>query len=668
MKRILVLIIVLLCSNISNAQLGEIKGKVKDDKGDPVPFAIIVVVRDRLGLERTAKGTKADSNGEYSIKGLRKGEYNLMASSIGKFPTLEVEVLVKRNQITVQNFTLKNKSKLKKCVVIAGKVAVKPPRLIDVYKPKESIISDEEIRTASVRDVSSITSSTGVISTDDGGSKLEIGGGRADGIVYFVDGVLMTGSPSIPGTPIDKTHEMSSHVSDEKPEIKKISETTRIKAGILTAGEINDFQKWNYWKNIQSELFKNDRERWRINFTNRYSVQVMNKTRHPIVNAKVKLISHDDRILWEALTDNTGKAELWADPYNLEKENKNLFKVEVEFLSFKKSVVKIKDYNEGINLVFLNTECMTPYNVDIGFVVDATGSMADEISFLKVETKDVIKKIKSYNKNLQIRTGSVFYRDKGEHYLTRVSKLSNDVTQTTEFISKQEAYGGGDYEEAVNEALLAAIHELDWNENARARILFLMLDAPPHNNEAEITALQKVIQQAASRGIRIIPLTSSGTDKTTEFIMRSLALATNGTYTFLTDHSGVGYSHLAPSTDDYKVELANDLMARLVRQFTYMPECEETIIEENKENKSLSQSELSNTIKVYPNPSNGKFSIELPEGTEEMSITDLSGKTISIIEKPKTHLEYNLSNYPLGIYFIRYQFEGKSYSEKLVLH
>lgn len=202
MKRISILSIVLLYSITTQAQTGEIKGKVTDEKGEPVPFAIIVVINDEKGKEPTSTGTKADADGNYSLKGLKERKYNLMAKAIGRPSAIELDVSVKRNQVTIQNFTLEQRSITKKCVVITHSAKVRPPKLIDVYRPKESILSLEEIKEASARDHGSISSSSGGIIQSDKGGSLNTSGGRENSIVYFVDGIKQTGSPQLPANQI----------------------------------------------------------------------------------------------------------------------------------------------------------------------------------------------------------------------------------------------------------------------------------------------------------------------------------------------------------------------------------------------------------------------------------------------------------------------------------
>ena len=201
-KFLQVLSVLLLTSFTAAAQTGEIQGRVLDDKGEPVPFALVIVIRDQAGKDKTSKGTKADANGRYTLKGLNPGTYNLMATSVGKPSAIELGVQVSAGRPTEQNFSMEQKSNTKKQIDIIAKAPVKQPKLIDVYKPKENVIGEAEVKEASMRDVGSIAASTGGIVQSDVGGGLNAGGGREGGLVYFVDGVKMTGSPNVPATDI----------------------------------------------------------------------------------------------------------------------------------------------------------------------------------------------------------------------------------------------------------------------------------------------------------------------------------------------------------------------------------------------------------------------------------------------------------------------------------
>lgn len=83
-------------------------------------------------------------------------------------------------------------------------------------------------------------------------------------------------------------------------------------------------------------------------------------------------------------------------------------------------------------------------------------------------------------------------------------------------------------------------------------MIFLILDAPPHFEHIE--RYKNAVIKAAKMGVKIIPVTASGINRETDFLMKFTSILTNGTYTFITDHSGIGGDHLAPVHDEYEVE------------------------------------------------------------------------------------------------------------------
>ena len=94
-----------------------------------------------------------------------------------------------------------------------------------------------------------------------------------------------------------------------------------------------------------------------------------------------------------------------------------------------------------------------------------------------------------------------------------------------------------------------------------------MLDAPPHYEPDIVKEINDLIEDASAKGIKIIPVTASGIDKETEFLMRFMAVFTNGTYVFITNDSGIGNDHLKPSVGPYEVEYLNQLIVRLIDNY-----------------------------------------------------------------------------------------------------
>jgi len=342
------------------------------------------------------------------------------------------------------------------------------------------------------------------------------------------------------------------------------SENGGNQSGLITASEWNDLDNWSFWNSlISGEDYSDKSDYWGFHTNNRVSIMVKDGST-PVVDAKVELLK-DGQITWTARTDNLGRAELWIDLFE-----KNT-SANLDDFSLRINNQLINDgfdlFDERINEIQINAQ-NTANRIELVFIVDATGSMGDELEFLKDDLDDVIQRVEAINPQSEILTGSVFYRDREDEYEVRKSEFSSDVSTTLAFINQQSAAGGGDYPEAVHTALKTGIQQLQWSENARTRIAFLMLDAPPHYEPQIVNDLKNSIEIAAAKGIKIIPITASGIEKNTEFLMRYFAISTNGTYVFITDDSGIGNDHLEPSVGEYEVEYLNDLIVRLIKKYS----------------------------------------------------------------------------------------------------
>ncbi len=200
--------------------------------------------------------------------------------------------------------------------------------------------------------------------------------------------------------------------------------------------------------------------------------------------------------------------------------------------------------------------------LDLMFVFDTTGSMGDELLYLQKEFEDIAARVADQSTRFCVN----FYRDHGDEYVVRSNPFSDDIKATASLINAEYANGGGDYEEAVDEALLDAVAGHTWREEA-VKLMFLILDAPPHDIPETNANLKAAVEEAAAQGIRIIPIASSGVNEKTEGFLRSIAMITGGTYTFLTDDSGIGGSHLEPTVGAYTVEALNDMVVRLIKEY-----------------------------------------------------------------------------------------------------
>ena len=286
-----------------------------------------------------------------------------------------------------------------------------------------------------------------------------------------------------------------------------------------------------------------------------------------IENAAIKVYDASGNIIFSSRTDVNGAAYLYYNNNPLYRDSVPA-KIEAVFNgeTLTKEIAAGDLQDDAVVEFSFSTQNTAAKALDLMFVVDTTGSMMDEIRFLQAELSDVINKVRTNNDNLPIRLSVNFYRDHGDDYVVRSYEFSDDINEQLTYLNREYAFGGGDYEEAVEEALADAIDNHTWTDDS-TRLLFIVLDAPPHNTSDIRGSLAGIIDRASEKGIRIIPVASSGVDKETEFLLRTLAMTTGGTYTFLTNDSGIGGSHIEATVGEHTVEYLNNLLIRIIDSY-----------------------------------------------------------------------------------------------------
>ena len=343
------------------------------------------------------------------------------------------------------------------------------------------------------------------------------------------------------------------------------------KAGVLTAGEWNDLDHWDFWSGLMnSQEFGGMSEHWRMFTPRRVAVRVADAAGKRLPAIRITL-EQNQKVLWSTLTDNQGEANLWVDPFHAQAGTDNLVLTidgKPQASAPKLSSWNVQQEEAVVNFYILDKADVAEKRADIAFIVDATGSMSDEIDFLKKDLVDILDRAKGGIGEIGLRTATVFYRDTEDEYVTKFSSFTDDYRKTIQYISMQHAYGGGDLPEAVHTALEAGLQNLAWNTSARARIAFLVLDAPAHqDHQGVVESLQASVREYAKQGVKLIPVFCSSPSKECEFMCRFFAILTGGTYVFLTDDSGVGGDHIEASVGDFQVEPLNDLLVRLIAKY-----------------------------------------------------------------------------------------------------
>ena len=339
-----------------------------------------------------------------------------------------------------------------------------------------------------------------------------------------------------------------------------------IKPGQLTACAYDDNEHFSFWKSLVSQyaqtnesngLFQNYYEIFEFKTYNRLIIKVPTN-----VDAKVHLVDDQKNVLATSIPNANGIAYLYPTVA------RSVYNICLEYVKTGETEITTQ-YEEiqGDTEFVIDGETFKNDVIQLMFVIDTTGSMGDEIRYLKSEIKNVIENVNIDQNN--VRLGLLFYRDEGDSYVTKLSDFTTDIAYQIDFISNQSANGGGDYPEAVDQALNEAINKASWSSNGTesTKILIHVLDAPPHYTKTNLQLFSKSIISAAEKGIRIIPVASSGINKWTEFLLRTEALMTGGTYTYITNDSGIGGGHIDATVPEKVVEYLNAMLIRLINEY-----------------------------------------------------------------------------------------------------
>ena len=142
--------------------------------------------------------------------------------------------------------------------------------------------------------------------------------------------------------------------------------------------------------------------------------------------------------------------------------------------------------------------------IDVVFAIDATGSMV----WVHRNVRQRMQQLANYVRNLVplARFGIIVYRDYSDiDFVTKLSQPSFDILKARDFMAQIDAVGGGDYPEAVTQALRDAETKIGWRAGAQ-RVVIIIGDAPPHGHETGEAA--EIAERMHSRGARISLLDS----------------------------------------------------------------------------------------------------------------------------------------------------------------
>ncbi|MFC0329426.1 hypothetical protein ACFOLF_27255 [Paenibacillus sepulcri] len=169
-------------------------------------------------------------------------------------------------------------------------------------------------------------------------------------------------------------------------------QTPEPQAGMLTAGEWNDLDRWSEWEELLDTSEGADNRRyWSFFQFERLQVKVTGDGR-PVQDAEVAVIGQNGQSVWEARTDENGTTSVFADLFE-QQGNRANYLVEVKAGGQTKRFENVDIPRSRDSAIEIKLDQGVPVSntLDLMLVVDTTGSMGDELNYLKTELKDVVQ-------------------------------------------------------------------------------------------------------------------------------------------------------------------------------------------------------------------------------------------------------------------------------------
>ncbi len=340
---------------------------------------------------------------------------------------------------------------------------------------------------------------------------------------------------------------------------------TRInQVGLLRAGSVDDNAQWDDYLQYRIQATNWALEVHDLDISGRHVVHIVNEQGLPVLGASVRIIDEKGTKIATMITPADGRVLFFPAAYDASPMDS------FELQAGKDGQVASLTLDESLHEHTLTLRAQaagTPVRLDVLFLIDATGSMSDEIQQLKDNMIRVSERIDAFGSRPDVRFGMTIYRDRGDLFTSRTFDFTPDLEQFTSALEDVVAEGGGDYPESLNEGLHDALNLPEWRFAETVSLVFLIADAPPHLDYPQDHDYARDIFTAVEHGVKIFPIASSGLDDQGEYIFRQLAQISGGKFLFLTyGAGGAPGDDTTHHVDDYSVLSLDDLIVRLVQE------------------------------------------------------------------------------------------------------
>ncbi len=191
----LICILLLLSITVNAQQAAQITGVISDhDTKEPLPGVMI-----SYGAEELTQAVFTDDKGNFKIKPLTPGSYNIRFSMLGYETLNATGVRVSDGETVFLNRTLNFSNTLP----IVRKEEYRIP-LMPRNPNTPLVVGQEDIKYAVDKNINALAASTARVFQSDAGEPISMSGSRYGTVKYIIDGVIADHEPKIPGCAIEQ--------------------------------------------------------------------------------------------------------------------------------------------------------------------------------------------------------------------------------------------------------------------------------------------------------------------------------------------------------------------------------------------------------------------------------------------------------------------------------
>ena len=178
--------------------------------------------------------------------------------------------------------------------------------------------------------------------------------------------------------------------------------------------------------------------------------------------------------------------------------------------------------------------------LELVFVLDTTGSMGGLLEGAKQRIWGIVNEVMQSSSHPVVKIGLVAYRDRGDQYVTEVLPLTDDLDKVYGTLMDYSAGGGGDTPEDVRRALADGVNKAGWSRSSArlAQVIFLVGDAPPHNDYQDERDTLLTAADAVQQGM-VVNTIQCGSSPETKQAWEAIAQYGRGQYFAIPQNGGV---------------------------------------------------------------------------------------------------------------------------------